>query len=63
MKITSFLILVVLSVLITACGTTEVTNNETSANLEESDIEVVTSEPIENISTIVLEVFSNSTSA
>tara|TARA_B100000686_G_scaffold76882_1_gene82904 strand:- start:19249 stop:20640 length:1392 start_codon:yes stop_codon:yes gene_type:complete len=48
MKITSFLILVVLSVLITACGTTEVTNNETSANLEESDIEVVTSEPIED---------------
>ena len=52
MKITSFLILVVLSVLITACGTTEVTNNETSANVEESDIEVVTSEPIEDLSLI-----------
>ena len=48
MKITIFLILVVLSVLITACGTTEVTNNETSANVEESDIELVTSEPIED---------------
>ena len=48
MKITIFLILVVLSVLITACGTTEVTNNETSANVEESDIEVVISEPTED---------------
>ncbi|MAT07746.1 MAG: hypothetical protein ACJ0A8_00790 [Dehalococcoidia bacterium] len=46
MKITSFLILVVLSVLITGCGTNTEPSEEISSNTE-SSVEVAVSEPIE----------------